>query len=82
MDTKKNDWLATLVFNPDKTIDDFKALGITPDNTGLLSLEEYKSNPIVQQLFSNPDTGKLDEGRLADFYYNAKNSYEDYEDNN
>ena len=78
METKKNDWLATLIFNPDKTLDDFQALGITPDNTGLLSMDEYKNNPKVQELFINEQTRKFDEARFANFYNNAKLSYNAY----
>ena len=40
MDNKKNDFLATLVKNPDWTLTDLKTAGITPDNPTLLSKEE------------------------------------------
>ena len=81
-DVKKNDWFATLLFNPDiESIEDFKRLDITPSNTGLKPIDDYKNIPEVQEHFVNKDTGKFDESSFRKFYDNAKLLYNDYSDN-
>lgn len=77
MDNKKNDFLATLVKNPDLTLTDLKTAGITPDNTALLSKEEYKSIAGVQEAFKGDD-GKFDEKKFNTFYDNARILYSNY----
>jgi len=78
METKKNDWLATLMFNEDKSIEDLKTLNITPDNTGLKDISAYKNIPEVQERFTNKDTGAFDNDLFTRFYNNAKIAYNDY----
>ena len=77
MDNKKNDFLATLVKNPDLTLTDLKTAGITPDNTALLSKEEYKGIAGVQEAFKGDD-GKFDEKKFNTFYDNARILYNNY----
>ena len=77
MDNKKNDFLATLVKNPDLTLTDLKTAGITPDNTTLLSKEEYKGITGVQEAFKRED-GKFDEKKFNTFYDNARILYNNY----
>lgn len=77
MDNKKNDFLATLVKNPDLTLTDLKTAGITPDNTALLSKEEYKGIAGVQEAFKGDD-GKFDEKKFNTFYDNARILYSNY----
>ena len=77
MDNKKNDFLATLVKNPDLTLTDLKTAGITPDNTALLSKEEYKGIAGVQEAFKGED-GKFDEKKFNTFYDNARILYSNY----
>lgn len=77
MDNKKNDFLATLVKNPDLTLTDLKTAGITPDNTTLLSKEEYKGITGVQEAFKGED-GKFDEKKFNTFYDNARILYSNY----
>ena len=77
MDNKKNDFLATLVKNPDLTLTDLKTAGITPDNTALLSKEEYKGITGVQEAFKGDD-GKFDEKKFNTFYDNARILYSNY----
>ena len=77
MDNKKNDFLATLVKNPDLTLTDLKIAGITPDNTALLSKEEYKGITGVQEAFKGDD-GKFDEKKFNTFYDNARILYSNY----
>lgn len=77
MNNKKNDFLATLVKNPDLTLTDLKIAGITPDNTTLLSKEEYKGIAGVQEAFKG-DNGKFDEKKFNTFYDNARILYNNY----
>lgn len=74
---KKNDFLATLVKNPDITIADLKANDITPSNTSLLSKEEYKNMPAVIEAFKD-DEGKFDEKKFNTVYDNARIFYSNY----
>ena len=77
MNNKKNDFLATLVKNPDLTLADLKIAGITPDNTALLSKEEYKGIAGVQEAFKGDD-GRFDEKKYNIFYDNARILYSNY----
>ncbi len=77
MNNKKNDFLATLVKNPDLTLADLKIAGITPDNTALLSKEEYKGIAGVQEAFKGDD-GRFDEKKFNTFYDNARILYNNY----
>ena len=57
---KKNDFFAALVKNKDLSITDLRDNGITPENSALLSKNDYKSMPQVQEAFKD-DNGKFDE---------------------
>ena len=74
---KKNDFLATLVKNPDLSISDLKDNGITPENSSLLDKEEYKAMPDVVKAFSD-DNGKFDEKKFDSYYDTARILYSDY----
>ena len=53
MDQKKNDWLAALFFQPDKSVQELVNLGITPDNSNVKDREYYKGIPEIQEAFKN-----------------------------
>lgn len=44
---KENDLFLNMVANPDFTLEDFMAVGLTADNTGIDTEESYKSNSHV-----------------------------------
>ena len=67
---KKNDFFATLVKNQDLSIADLRDNGITPENSALLSKNDYKSMPQVQEAFKD-DNGKFDEYTNKWFFYEA-----------
>lgn len=71
---KSNDFLATLVKNPDLSIADLKAAGITSDNSSLLSKEDYKNMPAVVEAFKD-DEGKFDEKKFNASYDIARIQY-------
>ena len=49
MENKKNDWFATLLFQPNMTLQDFANNDITPDNTSINTREYYKNIPEVKE---------------------------------
>ena len=71
---KKNDFFAILVKNQDLNITDLRDNGITPENSALLSKNDYKSMPQVQEAFKD-DNGKFDEKKFNIAYDNAQILY-------
>lgn len=67
---KKNDWLATLFYSPDKTIQDLADYGITTDNSALQSRDYYKNSPSVQEAFTDQH-GNFDNAKFNSFYEDA-----------
>ena len=78
MENKKNDWFATLLFQPEMTIDDFASNNITPDNTELKSKDYYKGKQQVIDYFTNKNTGKFDEDVFDNAYNSAMSTFNDY----
>jgi len=74
---KQYDWFAALVQNPDLMINDFKRLGVNPDNSELKSRSEYEGMPQVQEAFKNSD-GKFDKAAFDKFYDNSLLLYNNY----
>ena len=74
---KQNDWLATLLFQPTMSIEDFNAIGITPDNTALKDKDYYVGLDAIQDAFRD-NTGKFDESAFNSFYDSALLLYNDY----
>ena len=76
-DVKKNDWFATLLYNPDLSMAEINKLGVTADNSGLQKKEDYKNIPDVIAAFSDAD-GKFNEKQFNDFYDGALELYNKY----
>ncbi|MBO7211762.1 MAG: hypothetical protein J6V44_12260 [Methanobrevibacter sp.] len=74
MSDKKNDFFATVVFQPNATLEDFLAQDITPDNTKIESADYYKGIPEVIEMFTN-DNGKFDEKAFNAFYNSNLSAY-------
>lgn len=82
MDVRENDWIATLLYNPDlSSLEELKGFGVVPSNTDLKPIEEYKKLQDVQEAFTDEKTGKFDENAFTQFYNNAKVAYNDYANN-
>lgn len=79
-DTKRNDWLAIIVNQPQFTFEDMQEFGITPDNTTIKSRDYYKNLPQIQQMFDN-GKGKFDETAFENFYQGALVTYNEYAQN-
>ena len=73
---KQNDWFATLLYQPEMTIEDLFTAGITPENTGLQDRDYYKNLPVVKEAFTENE--KFDEKKFNSFYDSALLLYNDY----
>lgn len=81
MEPRKNDWLATLFFSPDKSIQDLADYGITTDNSSLQNRDYYKNIPAIQETFTD-DHGNFDNAKYNKFYDDALYLYNAAEENN
>lgn len=79
IEQKKNDWLATLFFSPDKTLQDLANLGITTDNSSLQEKDYYKNIPQIQEAFKN-ESGNFDNVKFDKYYQEVLQLY-NYADN-
>ena len=75
---KENDWIITRLNNPDFTPAQLSAAGVTPDNTGLLTADQYKKSPVIQEAFKNSETGKFDEAKFNTFYNAQAQDYNNF----
>lgn len=76
IEQKKNDWLATLFFSPDKTPQDLANLGITTDNSSLQDKDYYKNIPQIQEAFKN-ESGNFDNVKFDKYYQGVLQLYND-----
>ena len=68
---KENDLVLNMLANQNFTVSDFKAVGLTSENTNLLPEEKYKAS---EKITSNPlfqTNGEFDEAKFHDFYVGA-----------
>lgn len=63
---KQNDWLVAGLLNPEFSTSDFLISGLTPDNTQLLTAEQYKKSQFVRDRFT--ENGVFNEQAFDDFY--------------
>lgn len=74
---QNNDWLATLMFNPDKDINNLKTAGLTPDNTKLKSKEYYLDLPEIKESFKT-EAGDFDSQSFDQYYNSALRLYNNF----
>ena len=74
MEDKPNDWIATILYNPNKDIDDLAKAGITGQNTTMKDAKYYSEIPEVRETFKNSD-GSFDNKKFNEFYNQALVSY-------
>lgn len=65
---KHNDWLASMFFQPNMSIQDLADVGVTTENSELKSRDFYKSQTAIRDSFSKD--GKFDE-KSFDAYYDS-----------
>ena len=81
MSRRKNDFIATYLYQPNVSLEGMFANGVTPDNTEIKDFDYYKSNENFRQFFT--ENGEFNESKAKDFYdgmYEMFNVYaeEDY----
>lgn len=66
---KENDMLLNMLANLQFNVTDFQSVGLTGDNTNLLSADEYKaSEKITKHEFFQDEFGQFDESKFDKFY--------------
>lgn len=63
---RKNDFIATYLYQPNISLEEMYANGVTPDNTEIKDFDYYKSNETFQQFFT--ENGEFNESKAKDFY--------------
>lgn len=71
---QQNDWLATILYNPDKDFANFKAAGLDASNTTLGSRDSYLDIPAIQETFKDSE-GNFDKKAFDQFYDSANRTY-------
>ena len=74
---KPNDWFIAQIDNPSFTTGNFRDVGLTADNTGLLDRNTYKNSKYVQDKFKD-DEGKFDEVSFNKVYDAAAQTYQKF----
>ena len=72
--TRPNDIFVATVNNPHATTYDLMTLDLTPENTGLLSKDDYKKSKFAQENFKTED-GKFDDVAFDEAFKAASNHY-------
>lgn len=72
-----NDFFATTLLNPDKSLSELMDHGINPSNTSLKSKEDYVNVPQVQQAFKKQD-GTFDEDSYNKYYEGVLHVYNQF----
>jgi hypothetical protein len=73
---KENDMVLNLLANQNFGVQDFQSVGLTADNTGLRSENEYKKTKTIteNELFQDSD-GNFNEAKFHKFYLGAAAYY-------
>lgn len=72
---KENDMLLNMLANPLFTVTDFQSVGLTGDNTNLLSEDTYKASDKIRNNEVFQTNGKFDEAKFHKFYVGAGQFY-------
>ena len=75
---KQHDWVATLFFQPDKSLEDIVNLGVTPETASIKDRSHYREIPQIQEAFKN-EQGNFDENKFNNFYQSALMLYNQVE---
>lgn len=73
---KENDLILNILANPSFTLEDFKTVGLSSDNTGLQSEDKYLQSNKIQQISSFKDANNnFDKAKFHNFYLQASAVY-------
>ena len=78
MSNKQNDFIAAVLYQPEASLEELYANGITPENTGIKERDDYKNIKAVQEIFTNKE-GKFDEKSFNAFYDSALRVFNEYQ---
>lgn len=82
---KENDIILNMLANPEFTLEDFQAVGLNSDNTGLQSEDKYLQSDKIKSVSAFQDSnGQFDKNKFHNFYQSAGEFYnqmsnDDYE---
>lgn len=82
---KENDIILNMLANPQFTLEDFQAVGLNSDNTGLQSEDKYLQSDKIKSVSAFQDSnGQFDKNKFHNFYQSAGQFYnqmsnDDYE---
>lgn len=82
---KENDIILNMLANPKFTLEDFQAVGLNSDNTGLQSEDKYLQSDKIKSVSAFQDSnGQFDKNKFHNFYQTAGQFYnqmsnDDYE---
>lgn len=74
---KQYDWFAARIFQPELSLDELFDQGITPENTGFKTREDYKNMTSVRDQFRNAEGG-FDEDSFNRAYDSSREMYNLY----
>jgi len=76
---KPNDMFVTSLLNPELDSVGMVQNNISPDNTGFMTMDEYKKSPFVEKTFSD-SKGVFDNAAFQSAYVNAAKKYSELTD--
>lgn len=71
---KPNDIFVSTVLNPESSLLELSQAGVTPDNTGFLSIDDYKNTNFVKKSFTD-DKGNFNNDAFQKAYVMAADNY-------
>lgn len=77
MMNKQYDWFATRIFQPELSLDELFDQGITPENTGFKTRDDYRNMASVRDQFRTEDGG-FDEDAFNNAYNSSREMYNLY----
>lgn len=72
MEIKPHDWFATLMYQPDLSIERMRDIGILPSTASMKSRDEYKNiKAVIENPMFSDENGSFDEKKFNSFYDSA-----------
>lgn len=79
---KENDIILNMLANPKFTLEDFQAVGLNSDNTGLQSEDKYLQSDKIKSVSAFQDSnGQFDKNKFHNFYQSAGQFYNQMSNN-
>jgi hypothetical protein len=78
---KPNDMFVSTVLNPQANLLELSQAGVTPDNTALLSMDDYKNTSFAKKTFTD-EKGNFNDAAFQNAYVIAANNFKSLTDQN